>query len=489
MAKKYLMINGKLILLNDKLIEIPDTATQELVDANYTLVNQNKELVKEIENLLSSRVIGGIEKISASDVQIGEGDFDVVSFDGTYNNKTIEVSGDNNTIYVYDINTVVLDAGESAVNGQAINLIRSSGNVSANNLTPENIKKDVSILGVTGTYDNGVEGVEMNVNGLYINNVNNMTPVYINSDVGRIELNSFVDGYLNIGSSANVDIRYEEGATITSPNLNAENIKKDVNILGVKGTFEGGSSENTLKKLLDATKSCCYLFANYPSNTVYYIIQYNDTENVTDMQTMFDGSNIQDMPLLNTSKVTSMNSMFYNCRYLTNIALLDTGNVTSMNYMFYGCRELQTIPQFNTSKVTSMAYMFYGCNNLTNIPLLDTSNVTSMSSMFRDCRELQTIDITSLDKISSVSNMGNFAFNCYSLTKVIIRTMTKVPPLNTNSFSNCYHFKGTQHATYNPQGLKDARIYVPDDYVDQLKSATNWSTYADIIVPLSTLVE
>ena len=64
-----------------------------------------------------------------------------------------------------------------------------------------------------------------------------------------------------------------------------------------------------------------------------------------------------------------------------------------------------------------------------------------------------------------------------------------MPALSSDAFTNCYHFTGTVNATYNPDGLKDGRIYVPDDKVEALKSATNWSVYADIIVPLSTLVE
>ena len=67
--------------------------------------------------------------------------------------------------------------------------------------------------------------------------------------------------------------------------------------------------------------------------------------------------------------------------------------------------------------------------------------------------------------------------------------MTVIPTLSSNSFSNCYHFLGTVNTTYNPDGLKDGRIYVPDNMVESLKSATNWSAYADIIVPLSTLAE
>jgi surface protein len=230
--------------------------------------------------------------------------------------------------------------------------------------------------------------------------------------------------------------------TIDAKNLIAENIKNGVEILGVTGSYEGGSGINGIKTLLDRRKSAYYLFYNYSGISVDDLISYSDTENVT-----------------------VMDYMFYNCTNLQTIPQLDTNNVTNMGYMFYRCLNLQTIPQLNTGKVTNMYYMFQYCN------------------------KLQTIDITSMDKLSSTFNSNNMCEYCYSLTKFIIRTMTKIPPLNNNSFTNCYHFTGTVNSTYNPEGLKDGRIYIPDDYVDQLKQATNWSTYADIIVPLSTLQE
>ena len=135
-----------------------------------------------------------------------------------------------------------------------------------------------------------------------------------------------------------------------------------------------------------------------------------------------------------------------------------------------------------------MRELFYFCQKLTTIPQLDTSKVTNMIEMFRSCSKLTTIDITHMN-IASTSGSDSFAFGCYILTKLIIRNMPSIPALNSNAFNYCYHFTGTTDATYNPQGLKDGRIYVPDDKVDALKTAENWSTYSDIIVPLSTLVE
>lgn len=225
----------------------------------------------------------------------------------------------------------------------------------------------------------------------------------------------------------------------------------------------GGS--NTLKTLLDATKSCYYLFSNYSGASVNDLISYSDT-----------------------SSVTNMSYMFYFCKQLTTIPSINTSLVTDMNYMFCSCSSLTTIPQLDTSSVTTMKYMFENCSNLITIPQLDTSNVTNMYYMFYFCLRLTTIDITHMN-ITSTSSSDRFAFNCCSLTKLIIRNMTTIPTLNSNAFTNCYHFTGTTDPTYNPNGLKDGRIYVPDDKVDALKTATNWSVYADIIVPLSTLVE
>ena len=199
----------------------------------------------------------------------------------------------------------------------------------------------------------------------------------------------------------------------------------------------GGGS---LKTLLDATKSTAYLFFNYKGTSIEGLISYSDTS-----------------------------------------------SVTSMSRMFYQCSNLVTIPQLDTSNVTAMTYMFRECSNLTTIKL-DTSKVRVMSYIFENCRNLATIDITHMN-ITSIYDNSRFAYNCNSLTKLIIRNMNAIPSLDSEAFKYCYHFTGTTNATYNPQGLKDGRIYVPDDKVDALKTASGWSTYADIIVPLSTLVE
>lgn len=171
-------------------------------------------------------------------------------------------------------------------------------------------------------------------------------------------------------------------------------------------------------------------------------------------------------------------------------SLKDILNIRNGQYLFYGCTtltndQLNSIIKYDdTENVTNTNNMFGNCNSLTTAPLLDTNNVTNMNQMFYGCYKLTKIDINKI-----VNSNNDFAYNCYSLKTLIIRNMDTIPPLQPESFNNCYHFYGTVDATYNPDGLKDGRIYVPDDKVESLKTATNWSIFADIIVPLSTYVE
>lgn len=217
-------------------------------------------------------------------------------------------------------------------------------------------------------------------------------------------------------------------------------------------------------------------------------------------------SSLTTIPLFDTHSIKDMGNMFGYCTSLTTIPLFDLSSCTSTRYMFQNCYSLVSLPSINTSNVLDMSNMFYECEKLEVINQLDTSSATNVSSMFKNCYKLKSIPPLTINSSASTANMFEgcyriekiditrltnsyyFAFNCGYLKKLIIRIMETIPTLNTNCFDGCYHFNGTAGGD-NPQGLKDGRIYVPDDKVEELKVATNWSVYADIIVPLSTLVE
>lgn len=159
-----------------------------------------------------------------------------------------------------------------------------------------------------------------------------------------------------------------------------------------------------------------------------------DTSRTTSISSMFSGcSSLITIPHLNTSNMTNMYCMFAYCEKLVNIPLLNTIKVRDMEQMFNRCVSLITIPHLVTSNVYTMRQMFSSCTNLTTIPLLDTSNVNNMQSMFHSCTSLQSIPQLNT---SNVTDMEYMFYNCTSLTTI--------PELNTSNvtdmqfmFSSC----------------------------------------------------
>lgn len=110
-------------------------------------------------------------------------------------------------------------------------------------------------------------------------------------------------------------------------------------------------------------------------------------------------TDIAGMDLLDTSKVTNMDSMFRYCNNLTSLDLsgFNTSNVTNMSYIFSYCYALTSldVSGFDTSKVTTMSGMFSDCQALTSLDLsgFDTSKVTTMGNMFSNCTKLKSVTL------------------------------------------------------------------------------------------------
>ena len=96
------------------------------------------------------------------------------------------------------------------------------------------------------------------------------------------------------------------------------------------------------------------------------------------------------------ARPTSCYYWFCGCSKLTDIEgieNLNTENVTNMNSMFDRCSALTLLDltNFNTAKVSDMSYMFMGCSALTTIYASDkfvTDLVTSSDNMFHMCINL-----------------------------------------------------------------------------------------------------
>ena len=124
---------------------------------------------------------------------------------------------------------------------------------------------------------------------------------------------------------------------------------------------------------------------------------------------------------LNTSEVTNMTYMFYECMLLKSLDLsnFDTSKVLDMCWMFYYCDGLESVDlrSFNTANVTNMWYMFSSCTSLTRLDLssFNTAKVWAMQNMFSHCSNLSTIYVGPEWSTVAVTNSGNMFTSCTSL--------------------------------------------------------------------------
>ena len=202
-------------------------------------------------------------------------------------------------------------------------------------------------------------------------------------------------------------------------------------------------------------------------------------------------TSIEGIEYLNTSQVTDMHNMFYNCYHLqtTDFSGFDTRKVKDMSYMFYNCGSLESldISNFNTSEVTNMRGMFYHCIGLTTLDLShlntskvsimismfelclnllsvnlsgwDTRNVGSMDHMFEKCISLKTLDLSGFDTREKTCAMDDMFNTCKELTTIFVSDKFAVGTRGTGDgtmFLECKKLKGANDFDKNKTGIDNA---------------------------------
>ena len=157
---------------------------------------------------------------------------------------------------------------------------------------------------------------------------------------------------------------------------------------------------------------------------------------------------IEGIENLNTENVTNMGTMFCRCQNLSSLDLtsFNTANVTNMYGMFADCEGLTSLDltSFNTANVTDMGQMFSDCNGLTSLDLtsFNTANVTSTWGMFGNCSGLTSLDLSNF-YTKEVENMGGMFAGCSALTTIYAsdKFVTSKVQSGENMFSACRSLK------------------------------------------------
>lgn len=154
------------------------------------------------------------------------------------------------------------------------------------------------------------------------------------------------------------------------------------------------------------------------------------------------------------------------CRSLLEVNLPQCETV--LTYAFAHCDALVTA---NIPAAKSIAdHAFLNCKNLSTVNLTSAASLSTQA--FAYCLALAVVNTPKAESISDYAFM-----NCSALTTLILSGSQICSLANVNAFSRT-PIKTSQTSGY---------IYVPDDLVESYKAATNWSTYAAKIKPISEL--
>jgi len=179
---------------------------------------------------------------------------------------------------------------------------------------------------------------------------------------------------------------------------------------------------------------------------------------------------INNIEVLDTSKVITMSYMFYNAGYNSTAFTLDLGNnfdtskVTNMSYMFYNTGYNSTAftldlgNNFDTSKVTNMSAMFYCAGRSSTAFTLelgnnfDTSKVTDMSSMFYCTGRSSTAFVLNLGDKFDTSNVTTmyqmFSDTGYNSTIFTLNLGNKFDTSNVTTMYKMFHQVGTKNPNF-----------------------------------------
>lgn len=171
-----------------------------------------------------------------------------------------------------------------------------------------------------------------------------------------------------------------------------------------------------------------YMFGGNQNVTQLDLIADWDTSNITDMQYMlYNCQSLEriDLSKWNVEKVTNFNGMFFNTGLVDQVIDIPywrTNSLVSCESMFHGTKAAQIYVDtwnFSNADQNALTCMFEECTNLVTVSMrdCDLTNIHSMTQMFSGDYNLYTLDFTNTigPNVSTWSNTFNM---CRALTRL-----------------------------------------------------------------------
>lgn len=342
------------------------------------------------------------------------------------------------------------------------------------NLQSNQIKKDETILGITGTYTSDATALASEIAS------------------GKT---AYVNGVKLTGTLENLEPVIQNQANVINNLYNTVNLLQDeidtkanaqfmfVLPEGMRFTNSVTVYNNGLNWDVSKTTDISYLFYACNNLTNLNVSEWN-TINITNMRSAFQGcSKLTNLNVTHwdTSNVIQLGSIFYQCSNLRNMDLSNwnTSNLIQMYSMFTYCSNIRNVYMNNwdTSKVNTMSGLFQFCYNLVNINVSNwnTSNVVDMSAMFNDCPNLVNIDVSNWNT-SNVERMSQTFAGCSKLKNLDVSNWntSKVVTMY-NTFYTCFNLTNIDVSNWNTSNVTNlnSTFYLCNNLVDI--NVSNWN--------------
>ena len=213
--------------------------------------------------------------------------------------------------------------------------------------------------------------------------------------------------------------------------------------------------------------------------------------------------------ILPDSVTTIGESAFYGCSALTSINIPDS--VTTIGeYAFNQCSAL-TNAKLSNNQTNISSYLFFGCSNLTSVIIgINTKYIWYQSFNSSGLKSVEIpnsvlrieegafsrcVNLASIKLSNSIIFIGYAGFSSGNLSNIILPE--SLNSLGAKVFYNNKNLSVVRSLNATPPSIgsdcflltsPELKIYVPDESVEAYKTATNWSAYANKILPLSQYI-
>ena len=295
-------------------------------------------------------------------------------------------------------------------------------------------------------------------------------------------------------------------------NIVAENIKKDVTILSVTGTYEGSgggggtgiprevvsgtykapATSFTFRLPSGATSIAPYALCGAFANSAITSADLSSLTSITGTYALnvafANATNLTSLDLSGLTTVSTPYAMNEVCTGCSNLTSVDLSNLTSVtgnyafNQAFYNCNHLTSINLSNLTTISgeyAFRNAFYGCSQLANVNFSKLTTIESgtgmfsngaMDTCFYNCSALSTIDFPLLSDLTNGGRAFQSAFNqCRNITDIYFRALT------TTSFgSKTDQF---QMMMINTQTSKTHTIHFPSNLESTIQGLSGYPLF------------